>query len=90
MEDVILDATPAPEVREPVAVPVEEETSVIDEPEPEVDNHLLIVESAEANADIKDVESPVSHETYSCFSTSIHPRLRSRTNQFLRKVRDLR
>jgi hypothetical protein len=87
---VVPDDTPAPEAVESVVVPVEEETSVIDEPELEVDNNLPIVETAEANADIKDVESPVSNETYSLFLTSIHPRLRSRPNQLLRKVRDLR
>ncbi|KAF9791018.1 hypothetical protein BJ322DRAFT_421677 [Thelephora terrestris] len=61
-EEVVLDDTSAPEVPEPDVVPVEEESSVIDEPEPEVDDNLPIVETAEGNADKKDVESLVEDE----------------------------
>ena len=90
VEDAVSADTPAPEVVESVVL-VEEETSAIDEPEPEVDSKPPIVETAEVDADPRDLEPVVSQEIDTCLLTLIHPHSRStsaRTNQLLRKVRN--
>ena len=65
VEDAISADTSAPEVAESVVL-VEEETSAVDEPEPEVDSKPPIVESAEVDTDPRDLEPVVSQgiDTY--------------------------
>ena len=90
VEDAVSADTPEPEVVESVVL-VEEETSAIDEPEPEVDSKPPIVETAEVDADPRDLEPVVSQEIDPCLLTLIHSHSRTtsaRTNQLPWKVRN--